>query len=178
VLVYTVGHSTRSLEEFLSLLKEHGVEFLVDVRRWPTSGRSPHFNRDSLERALAGEGIGYAWLGESLGGYRRKGLAEESPNKAWGSEGFRNYADHALSEEFKEGLEALLRIARTRRTAMMCAEKHYWRCHRRIISDHLAARSVEVVHIVDRGRTRRHRMTSFAVVKDGVPTYPLRKGGE
>lgn len=117
-------------------------------------------------------------LREGLLGYRREGLGEVSPNKARGSRGFRNYADHALSEEFKKGVEKLLHLAETGRTAIMCAEKHYWRCHRRIISDHLAAWGIEVVHIVERGKTRRHRFTSFAVVEDGAPTYPLGRGDE
>lgn len=173
--MYTVGHSTRTLDEFLALLKEHGIEILVDVRRWPTSRRSPHFNRDSLEEALVEKGVRYVWLGESLGGYRREGLGEGSPNKAWRSRGFRNYADHALSEDFNRGVEELLRLAETGRTAYMCAEKHYWRCHRMIISDHLSARGRMVVHIIDKGRTRRHRLTPFTVFRDGVVTYPPRK---
>jgi len=174
--MYTIGHSTRTLEEFLELLKEHDIEILVDVRRWPTSSRSPHFNREALEKALAREGVRYVWLGESLGGYRRRGLGEESPNKAWRSRGFRNYADHALSEEFRKGLEVLLSLAKTGRTAFMCAEKQYWRCHRQIISDHLVARGQCVVHIIEKGKSRKHNLTAFVFVRDGVVTYPLMKG--
>ncbi|KON28983.1 hypothetical protein AC482_07415 [miscellaneous Crenarchaeota group-15 archaeon DG-45] len=176
-LIYTIGHSTRTLGEFLSLLGERGIETLVDVRRWPTSKRCPHFNRESLSEALAEEGIRYIWLGESLGGYRREGLGEASPNGAWRSEGFRNYADHALSEDFRGGLEELIRLAGAGRTACMCAERHWWRCHRRIISDHLVARGVEVIHIVDGDETRRHELSPSAVFSDGVLTYPPRKKG-
>jgi len=173
--MYTVGHSTRELDDFLALLKEHSIEILVDVRRWPTSRRSPHFNRESLRKTLAEAGIRYAWLGESLGGYRREGLGDGSPNKGWRSGGFRNYADHALSEDFNRGLEELLRLAEAGRAAYMCAEKHFWRCHRRIISDHLTARGGRVVHIVDREMTRGHQLAPFAVFRDGVLTYPPRK---
>lgn len=109
--MYTIGHSTRTIDEFLRLLKEHGVEILVDVRSWPTSRRSPHFKRASLEASLREEGIRYAWLGGSLGGYREEGFGEASPNKGWESGGFRKYADHALSEEFRRGLEEVLRLA-------------------------------------------------------------------
>ena len=175
--MYTIGHSIRTLEEFIALLKEHEIEILVDVRRWPTSKRSPHFNRDNLEKAIAEEGLRYVWLGESLGGYRREGLGDESPNKAWRSGGFRNYADHALSEDFKKGMEELLRLAETGRTVVMCAEKHYWRCHRMIISDHLTVRGQHVIHIVEKGKTREHRLTPFGVLRDGVLTYP-GKGSE
>ena len=172
--MYTIGHSTRTIEEFLRLLKEHGVEILVDIRRWPTSKRCPHFDRTGLEASLGEEGMEYVWLGGSLGGYREEGLGEASPNKGWESGGFRNYADHALSEEFRRGLGEVLRIAEGGRAALMCAEKHYWRCHRRIISDHLVARGVPVAHIVEGSRTVGHRLTGFAVVRDGVPVYPPR----
>jgi len=172
--MYTIGHSTRTIDEFLRLMKEHGVAILVDVRRWPTSRRCPHFGRASLEASLREEGMRYVWLGGSLGGYREEGLGEVSPNKGWESDGFRNYADHALSEEFRMGLEEVRRLAEEGRAVLMCAEKHYWRCHRRIISDHLVVLGVPVAHIVESGRTVRHRLTGFAVVRDGVPVYPPR----
>ncbi len=172
--MYTIGHSTRIIDEFLWLLKEHGVEILVDVRRWPTSQRCLHFDRASLEASLRKEGIEYMWLGGSLGGYRKEGFSEASPNKGWESSGFRNYADHALTEEFRRGIEEVLRLAEGGRAALMCAEKHYWRCHRRIISDHLVARGVPMAHIVEGGRTVGHRLTGFAVIRDGVPVYPPR----
>jgi uncharacterized protein (DUF488 family) len=173
--IYTIGHSNRSLEEFLELLGEHCIEALVDVRRWPTSSRYPHFNGDRLREALETRGVEYLWLGDILGGYRRRGLGEASPNKGWSSGGFRNYADYALTEEFRRGLERILELAVRKRTAVMCSERFYWRCHRRIISDHLLARGVEVLHVIEGGKTRRHRLTRFAVVRDGVPIYPPRR---
>jgi len=172
--IYTIGHSNRGLEEFLELLREYGIEVVIDVRRWPTSSRYPHFNGESLRETLEGRGIEYIWLGDILGGYRRYSLGEASPNKGWSRGGFRNYADYALTEEFRRGLERILEIAAERRTAIMCSERFYWRCHRRIISDHLYARGVEVLHIIDRGRLRRHRLTRFAVIRDGVPIYPSK----
>ena len=176
--IYTIGHSNRGLSEFLELLEEYGIEVVVDVRRWPTSSRYPHFNGDGLREALSERGIDYLWLGDVLGGYRRYSLGESSPNRGWSRGGFRNYADYALTEEFRRGLERILKVAAERRVAIMCSERFYWRCHRRIISDHLYARGVEVIHIIDRGRIRRHRLTRFAVIRDGVPIYPPRKAGD
>lgn len=173
--MYTIGHSTRTLEEFLALLKEHSIEILVDVRRWPSSKRCPHFNRDDLERSLGEEGLRYKWIGVRLGGYRREGLGEESPNKGWRRMGFRNYADYAISEDFGKGLEELIRVAETERTVIMCAEKHYWRCHRTIISDHLTVRGHQVTHIIERGKTKKHPITTFAVFRNGILKYPEKE---
>ncbi|MBS7651823.1 MAG: DUF488 domain-containing protein [Candidatus Bathyarchaeia archaeon] len=170
--MYTVGHSNRSLEEFMRILKRYGVGLLVDIRRWPSSRRNPQFNEDSLREALSREGIGYIWMGEALGGYRRGGL-HPSPNEGWRSRGYRNYADHALSESFRAALRELINLSRMGRVALMCAERRYWRCHRRILSDHLTAAGVEVLHISDERDVRRHRLTRFAVIKDGVVTYPF-----
>lgn len=175
--MYTIGHSTRSLEELVALLREHCIQTLVDVRRWPSSRRSPHFNRENLEKGLSEEGIRYEWVGESLGGYRCEGLGEESPNKAWRSQGFRNYADHTLTEEFRRGIEKLLSLAEQGRVAYMCAEKYYWSCHRRIISDYLKAKGHQIAHIIEKGETREHELTAFAEIKGGVLRYPARKQG-
>jgi uncharacterized protein (DUF488 family) len=173
-LIYTIGHSTLAIHDFLALLKEHDIEVLVDVRRWPMSRRYPQFNRDNLEEVLESEGMRYVWLGESLGGYRREGLGERSPNGGWRNEGFRNYADYALTGGFEAGLGELLRMAATGKTVIMCAEKHYWRCHRRIISDYIVSRGQRVTHIVERGKTEEHRLTDFASVVNGSVTYPSR----
>ena len=100
---FTIGHSNRSLGEFLSLLKKFNIEALIDIRSWPSSKKYPHFNREALEESLKAEGIRYFWLGRELGGYRKNGLGDRSPNKAWDSVGFRNYADYTLSEEFRMG---------------------------------------------------------------------------
>ncbi len=170
--LFTVGHSTRTLQKLISLLKEHGVQVLVDVRRWPSSKRNPQYNRGELQRSLETEGIEYVWLGEELGGYRREGLGEESPNKGWSSRGFRNYADHTLTREFQKGVEKLLSYAEKRTVAIMCSEKFYWRCHRRIISDYLKAKGHKVTHIIEKGEAREHKLTDFAKIENGKLTYP------
>lgn len=160
----------------MRILRMYGIELLVDIRRWPVSRRNPQFNGESLREALSQEGIGYIWMGKALGGYRRSGLPT-SPNEGWRRQGFRNYADHALSEEFRAALRELIALSRERRITIMCAERYYWRCHRRILSDHLAAAGVEVLHILGDGRVRRHSLTRFATIKEGVVIYPqpLRK---
>ncbi len=170
--MYTIGHSTRSLEDLIRTLKRYGIEFLVDIRRWPTSKRNPQFKGECLRETLAREGIRYIWMGEALGGYRRRGLPS-SPNEGWRSRGFRNYADHALGEAFRTALKELITLSREGVVvALMCAEKSYWRCHRRILSDHLTAAGLEVLHILDEGNVRRHRLTRFAVIEGGVVIYP------
>ena len=169
---FTIGHSNRSLGEFLSLLKKFNIEALIDIRSWPSSKKHPHFNREALEESLKAEGIRYFWLGRELGGYRKNGLGDRSPNKAWDSVGFRNYADYTLSEEFRMGIRRLLRYGEKWRTAYMCAEKFYWRCHRRILSDYLVAKGHQVTHIIDQQEAREHKLTRFARVIDGLLTYP------
>jgi len=173
--LFTVGHSNRPLSGLISLLEEHGIQVLVDVRRWPISMHNPQFNRENLNEALDGRGIGYVWLGKELGGYRTKGLEEESPNKAWRSKGFRNYADHTLTEEFRTGIQKLLRCAEEEKVAYMCAERFYWRCHRRIISDCLKIQGHQITHIVDKGKTREHHLTNFAQARNGRLTYPKQE---
>ncbi|MEA2090393.1 MAG: DUF488 domain-containing protein [Thermoproteota archaeon] len=170
--LFTIGHSTRSFEELLSLLKEHEIQVLVDVRRWPSSKRNPQFNREALEKSLAEKGIKYVWLGEELGGYRRKGLGENSPNKGWSSKGFRNYADHTLTEEFEMGIRKLLSYTEKQRVVYICAELVPWKCHRRIISDYLVVEGHRVTHIVGEGEVREHKLTSFAKFVDGKLLYP------
>ncbi len=170
--LFTIGHSTRTFEEFYDLLKENSIQVLVDVRSWPSSKRYPQFNRENLQKSLEVEGIKYVWLGEDLGGYRKKGLGEKSPNKAWTSEGFRNYADHTLTEEFERGIEKMLGLAENQKVAYMCAEKFYWQCHRRIISDYLKVKGNQIIHIVEKGKIIEHELTSFAKIKDGKLIYP------
>ena len=186
--LYTIGHSTRSFAEFASLLKRYGIKILVDVRAFPTSTRNPQFAREELKQKLLEEGIEYAWLGEELGGYRRGGLGAQSPNKGWETEGFRNYADYMISAPFKRGIEKLLKFAASKRLApwnkrwdystglaYMCAERFYWRCHRRLISDYLVANGHRVLHIVDEARTIEHKLPNFAEVIDGELRYPFPK---
>ncbi|WXG39462.1 MAG: DUF488 domain-containing protein [Candidatus Freyarchaeum deiterrae] len=170
--IFTIGHSTRTFEEFYDLLKEHDIQVLVDVRSLPGSKRNPQFNRENLQKSLEEKGIKYLWLGEELGGYRKKGLGEESPNKAWTDESFRNYADHTQTQEFERGTEKLLSLAEKQRVAIMCAEKLYWQCHRRIISDYLTVKRHQVTHIVDKGKVIAHELPSFAKIENGKLTYP------
>jgi uncharacterized protein (DUF488 family) len=162
--VYTIGHSTRAAEELISLLAGHGVAVLVDVRRYPASRRHPQFSRDALAAALAGAGIEYMHE-PGLGG--RRTPRPDSPNTAWRVEAFRGYADHMAGTEFKAGLAALEACASQRPTAVMCAEAVPWRCHRRLISDALVARGVEVRHILGPRRADPHELDPNARVLDG-----------
>lgn len=173
ITVWTIGHSTRTWETFLALLRENGIRLLVDVRHFPTSARVPWTNRVALAASLEGAGIGYAHL-EGLGGYRKP--RPDSRNVGWRNAGFRGYADHMESDEFRAGLDRLLASAREQRTAIMCAEAVPWRCHRGLLSDALLARGVRVVHILGPGATQDHKRTPFAKVHGGRVTYPAAKG--
>lgn len=170
-VIYSIGHSTRSLEEFLKILKENDIEVLVDVRRFPSSKRHPHFDRENLSGELKEQGFEYWWMGESLGGYRSGELGEDSPNQAWESKGFRAYADHALSEEFQGALDKLVEASKSKILALMCAERLFWKCHRRIICDWLLVRGRRVVHILN-DEKREHELTRFATTKEGKVLYP------
>lgn len=170
-LVFTIGHSNRSFADFLALLREFGIEQLVDVRRFPTSRKFPHFSRDALAAALAEHGIRYAHMGD-LGG-RRSRLMETSPNKGWRVEGFNAYADHLMSPEGRRSLDELERLATQGRTAIMCAESVPWRCHRQLIADHFLARGWRVFHILGPGQLREHKLPPFAVITpDSLVIYP------
>ena len=168
--VLTIGHSNHPLEGFLALLAQHEVEALVDIRRFPGSRKHPHFSRDNLAAALPKSGVEYHWL-EALGGRRAK-QRDASPNVGLENKGFRNYADYMLTDEFREGVEKLLEVARRKRTAIMCAEGLFWQCHRRLVSDFLAANGVTVQHIMPSGELRPHTLTSGAVIESGKVTYP------
>jgi uncharacterized protein (DUF488 family) len=173
VHMYTIGHSRRTLDEFIGLLDEHDIEILVDVRSFPSSPRYPHFNRESLAQTLQRHGIRYEWLGEQLGGYRKKGLGENSPNKAWKSQGFRNYADHTLTERFREGIRRLLELAESSKLVFICAEQLYWRCHRQIISDYLKVKGhvLLILTAIAVAALRSYLLSLFLVIK---PTMRLR----
>lgn len=157
--IYTIGHSTRSREELLELLREHHIARLVDVRRFPGSRRHPHFARQALSASLPAAGIEYAHE-PGLGGYRKPRL--DSPNTAWRAAGFRAYADHMDSDEFREVLGRLIDHAEEKATAIMCAEAVPWRCHRQLISDALVARGHEVVHILGPDKTDAHELNPNA----------------
>ena len=167
--LYTIGHSTRTLEEVLQALQAHSIQILVDIRSFPMSRRMPHFNRENLERALASAGLEYVWM-KALGGRRKKTLAE-SPNIALRNESFRNYADHMLSSEFKEAVAELVAMAERSRTAYMCAERVYFQCHRMLVSDYLVAHGHEVLHIDGTGPVRPHRLMAEARLVDGQMIY-------
>ncbi len=166
--IWTIGHSTRDLEEFLGLLEQSRIDTLVDVRRFPGSRRYPHYGKDALAAALRTRAIEYRWLPE-LGGRRR--AARDSPNTAWRNEAFRGYADHMGTPEFAQGLEGLLDAASEARAVIMCAEAPWWRCHRAMIADALCVRGVEVTHILDAKHTTVHPMTSAARVVRGELSY-------
>jgi uncharacterized protein (DUF488 family) len=168
VSVFTVGHSTRSEEEFLKILKAHGVEVLVDVRTFPGSRRYPQFNRVELSESLAKAGIEYRHE-PRLGG--RRAPRADSHNTAWRNAQFRGYADHMETEEFKNGIRELLELAAQKRVAVMCAEAVWWRCHRSLISDYLKAAGHEVIHILDEKKTEEHPFTSAARLVDGKLSY-------
>jgi len=168
--IFTVGHSNRSLDTFLDLLSVHATEGIADVRAFPASRRWPHFNREPLSAALRNRGVGYDWI-PLLGGRRHGVLAGQSPHTAWTVAGFRHYADYMASTDFAQGVAQLLALAGTRRTAFMCAEALYWRCHRRLIADHLTVLGHRVLHIESATRTVEHRLPNFARVVDGRLVY-------
>jgi uncharacterized protein (DUF488 family) len=171
--VFTIGHSTRPLPEFMHLLREVQIELLVDVRAVPRSRTNPQFNIDTLSAALAAVGIGYVHL-SALGGLRhRRKTATGSPNALWQNISFRNYADYAGTEAFRVGLEELEVLASTKRCAIMCAEALWWRCHRRIIADYLLAHGIPVAHIMGPGKIVPAKVTPGAeVLPDGRLVYP------
>lgn len=167
--VYTIGHSTRTLEELVSALQSHEIQILVDIRAFPMSRRLPQFNRDSLEKTLPAAGIRYVWM-KVLGGYRKKVL-EDSPNIGLRNQSFRNYADYMLTPEFEQAMSQLLTLAEQSRTAYMCAERVYFRCHRMLVSDWLVAHGHEVLHIDDDKPPKPHKLTAEARMIDGQLIY-------
>jgi uncharacterized protein (DUF488 family) len=166
--VFTIGHSTRSIDEFIEMLKSFSMGTMVDVRSFPGSRRYPHFNRDALRDLLATAAIDYIHLPE-LGGRRKP--RPDSLNMTWRNESFRGYADYMETDEFLAGIERLLNLARDRRTAIMCSEAVWWRCHRSMISDYLKAKGVEVIHILAAGKSEAHPYTSAARIVNGELSY-------
>src|SRR5229473_2543495 len=167
--LYTIGHSTRALDELVNALKAHAIEVLVDIRSLPMSRRLPHFNRESLQTSLPVVGIKYVWMKE-LGG-RRKKIRDDSPNTAMRSESFRNYADYMLTPEFEGGISQLLGLAEGSRTAYMCAERVYFRCHRMLVSDWLVAHGHEVLHIDDEKPAKPHKLMAEVRLINGQLIY-------
>ena len=168
-IIRTIGHSTRSVEALIEMLKAHGVRGLIDVRTIPKSRQNPQYNREALEEQLHDAGLGYEHM-KALGGLRRPG--KNSRNMGWRNESFRGYADYMQTPEFASALEALLAAAAREPVAIMCAEAVPWRCHRSLISDILTARGYPVEHIMSATKSNRHTMTSFAKVEGTSVTYP------
>jgi uncharacterized protein (DUF488 family) len=166
-VIHTIGHSTRSLEVFIALLKAHRIERVIDVRRWPASKRYPHFGRDALAAALTGEQIEYVWRGD-LGGFRKP--AKSSPNSGWKVGAFRAYADFMMGDEFRTIMIELKETAEKERCALMCAEAVPWRCHRQLLADAFLIRAWSVRHILD-DRCHEHKLPSFARIEGDVIVY-------
>ncbi len=167
--IYTIGHSTRSLEEFIQLLQEFQIRRLVDVRTIPRSRRNPQFNKESLPQALRAAGVEYTHI-PGLGGLRK--AQKDSINTAWENDSFRGYADYMQTPEFSAGLEELISLSQDGPIAIMCAEAVPWRCHRSLIGDALLARGYSVIDILGPNSARPHKLTSFAVVEGERVTYP------
>ena len=168
ITIWTIGHSTRSGEEFGKILLAHGIKVLVDVRSFPGSRRYPQFNKPELAESLSKLGIEYRHE-PRLGGRRRP--QADSHNTAWKNASFRAYADHMETEIFRRGVEELLEVAASERTAVMCAEALWWRCHRSLIADYLKAEGHTVLHIIDQNKSEEHPFTSAARIVDGKLSY-------
>lgn len=168
--LYTIGHSTRTFEQFLALLKAHDIQMVVDVRTIPKSKRNPQFGQDMLSSALQEAGIGYTHLG-NLGGLRH--TTKDSLNRGWKNLSFRGYADYMATDAFQEGLRKLKALAEKQRVAILCAEAVPWRCHRSLIADALTIQEWEVLHIQSKKTARPHELTPFLRVEDGKIMYPL-----
>ncbi|TKB71015.1 MAG: DUF488 domain-containing protein [Nitrospira sp.] len=167
--IWTIGHSTRALDELRTLLNAHRIQHLVDVRRYPFSRRYPHFNGELLADSLREVGLAYTHA-PGLGGRRK--ARPDFVNLGWRNESFRGYADYMETEEFQRAVEELMAYGTDRRTAIMCAEAVPWRCHRQLIADALVARGWTVRHILGPDRADVHRLTTFAAIDHGQITYP------
>ena len=167
--LYTIGHSTRSLDDLIEALRAQQIKTLVDIRAFPRSRRLPQFNRDALRETLPAAGIRYVWM-KTLGGYRKK-ILDESPNIALRNDSFRNYADYMLTADFERATEELVQLAEETPTAYMCAERVYFHCHRMLVSDWLVAHGHEVLHIDSTGPAKPHKLTAEAGMIDGRLIY-------
>lgn len=168
-VIYTVGHSTREIDDFVDLLHRHGVALIADVRSIPKSRHVPQFNRDALEGSLRAAGLGYRHVA-ALGG--RRHARKDSVNTGWRNAAFRGYADYMATQQFTEGLVELMGLAQAETTAMMCAEAVPWRCHRSLIADALLVKGWEVLDILSEASATPHKLTPFLRVVDGELIYP------
>ena len=169
--IWTVGHSTCSMDELLGLLQAHSIQLVADVRRYPASRRFPHFHQQPFAAELGKSGIEYEHFPE-LGG--RRAARADSINTAWRNEAFRGYADYMQTEPFQAGVARLLEEAAVKRTALLCAEAVWWRCHRALIADHLKAQGHTVLHILSAGKTQVHPFTPAARILEGKLSYQAR----
>ena len=170
---FTIGHSTRTVEAFVHLLHAAGVTLVVDIRSIPHSRTNPQYNQDTLPATLAAFNIDYIHLPE-LGGLRHKSkTVAEGTNGFWENASFRNYADYALTPEFKDGLDKLIALGRKQRCAIMCSEAVWWRCHRRIVADYLLAHGEQVFHLMNTDKVALASFTKGALVKGGLVIYPI-----
>lgn len=174
--IFSVGHSTHPLEEFLELLETHRIAALADVRSFPSSRRWPHFNQPALRESMKRAGVEYRWI-RALGG-RRHEVRPDSPHTAWHHPAFRSYADYADSDEFQHGLDELIELAHRARCAYMCSEGLWWRCHRRLISDRLLLEGWQVMHILPDGKLSQHALPEFASVVDERLLYNKKSEGD
>jgi uncharacterized protein (DUF488 family) len=172
-MIYTIGHSTRSFEELIELLRQFRIQHLVDVRTVPRSRRNPQFNRETLALALSKQTIRYTHLPE-LGGLRKP--RADSINTGWRNPSFRGYADYMGTPHFEAGLAKLIQMAEAESVAIMCAEALPWRCHRALIGDVLLVRRIDVVDIFGQGKSQPHKLTPFAQVKGTSVSYPDTEG--
>jgi len=171
--IWTVGHSTRSFGELIGVIRHYGIEAVVDVRTVPRSRTNPQFNRDELEIKLPEVGIDYIHA-KDLGGLRKP--LKDSTNLAWENESFRGFADYMQTPAFEQALDRLVEQANAKPTAIMCAETLPWHCHRSLIADALIVRGFDVVEVFDEHKSQPHKLTSFAVVREGKVTYPAAAG--
>lgn len=168
-VLWTVGHSTKPIGEFINLLDAHGIQLLVDVRTIPRSRHNPQFNTDAVAKSVTEAGLAYLHM-PGLGGLRK--AKSDSINLAWRNASFRGYADYMQTEEFQEALKNLIAAGKKKRTAIMCAEAVPWRCHRSLIADALLINGWRVRHILSQTKTDKHRLTSFAIIDHGKVVYP------
>jgi uncharacterized protein (DUF488 family) len=173
--VWTIGHSTRSVEELVLILKSYGIEEVVDVRTVPRSRWNPQFNKDELKSALRESGIAYRHE-KGLGGLRN--ARKVSPNMGWRNKSFRGFADYMQTSEFDSALKELIGLVDRKRTVIMCAEVVPWRCHRSLIADALTVQGIEAVEIFDENKSQAHELTKFALVLNGKITYPPQEPSE
>jgi uncharacterized protein (DUF488 family) len=168
--IFTVGHGNRTFEELIEILSNWKIETVVDIRSYPRSKRNPEFNQEILTDALPMEGIRYVWL-KAMGGLRRKGLGKDSPHTALRREGFRNYADHMLTDEFGRAVREVKKFCEDGPTCLMCAETVPFRCHRWLVSDRLMAEGLTVAHLLDRNHSRPHKLSPHGRIESGSVFY-------